>query len=1323
MSGQNVGNLESKLILDTDQFDRNLKKAEKSAVSAGSRIAAAFGSNAVSGVNKMYSALDRLSFKADGVGKDVSRIAQGIIFSQAFYRSVNAISSAVGGIFNLAKESEVAAGSFAVLLQNEEHALALVEHLKAFAAETNFTFATASDAARQLLAYGFQLKELDTVMTTIGDATAAMGDTQAFGRIARALGQIRTRGKLATQEILQLTEAGIPAYEILADKLQLTNEQLANIGHLGINSDVAIDALLSGIQERFGGSMALMADTVDGYLNNIVESFNATAVEITKPFYAAFKNILRAASELMSEIWSIARSSGAGGIINHFFSFKDTEIIRQLVGAFKILGASIANLFASLKPLFAEFTRIASTIGGVLIPALSLFLNFLSALAQLVASNTVLMKAFTIAVTALLVIKSVVLVVRALATAFALLASPVGLVIAGITALAAAFAYFTGRGSQVVSVINGIGQALNNLYKVKNEDILPPQLNDPPSLDGILGDLEDTGDAVEDLGDEIEDAGKKAKRANNGLQSFDEVFNLMENASSSGDNEITLPEFEFPDYGVGESPFAGFGFGFDTSGLESSMVDVQSIVDKMMSKVTDTATTLKDKIAPMMQNAFKFMFSDTNMDTSLFGSLTEFANTVVTVFTRDIIPMASHFTEKFIKPVASGFVDYLLPTTRDMLNGVIQISSNLLDNLGQVASSVYNVFAPVIELFGNILNGLMEGLYNAWANEGQNTVDALNSFVDSCSRIFQKLMDDILGPIIKPFCEGFQRVWDESLKDCMQEAVEFLLKLVQWASEIWTLVFEPVINYIIDEFKPLFESVFTVLADVLSGFLLGASEVLRGLMKVFEGVIEFLLGVFTGDWERALGGLHTGVDGVFQVVEGAWKGILDIMDGVLQWIGTFFGPEWERFCNLIRDILAGAGESMLKVIEGIKEMLHGVLEFVSGIFTGDWEQVWEGCKKIFSGFGEALGGTLDFIFGLFENIISYLATSFINQWKPVWDTCVSIFEGFKENIQKGIEWITDKWDTFIGWLSSIVQPLWEGFLNAAGNKMTEWKDDMQKALSFVEQKWNDFTTWLSGICSKAFNSFIEGIQERVSKWKESLSEKLKLAQDAFDRLIGWLKSTFSVVWESIITKLETVIKNVMSGIGKQLDAIKQVFSGLSTFLSGAFSGDWKKAIQGLVDIFAGIWKGLETIIKAPLNFMIDMINKVIKGINTIPNTLNKIPGIEMPTIPNVPKLATGGVVQRHTLAEIGEGNKREAIIPLENGTAIDMIASRIMQNVNTQQPKGRSVETPTYYQPETQSQTPNQIMYVGTLIADDRSLRELERKMSVIRLQESARRG
>ena len=54
------------------------------------------------------------------------------------------------------------------------------------------------------------------------------------------------------------------------------------------------------------------------------------------------------------------------------------------------------------------------------------------------------------------------------------------------------------------------------------------------------------------------------------------------------------------------------------------------------------------------------------------------------------------------------------------------------------------------------------------------------------------------------------------------------------------------------------------------------------------------------------------------------------------------------------------------------------------------------------------------------------------------------------------------------------------------------------------------------------------------------------------------------------------------------------------------------------------------------------------------------------TAPKIPKLATGGIVTAETLARIGEGNKKEAVLPLEQNTQwMDILADRIASRNNT----------------------------------------------------------
>ena len=66
---------------------------------------------------------------------------------------------------------------------------------------------------------------------------------------------MQTKGKVSTQELLQMAERGLPVFEILGKKLNLTKEQLGDIGNQAISSSVAIPALLEGLNERFAGSL------------------------------------------------------------------------------------------------------------------------------------------------------------------------------------------------------------------------------------------------------------------------------------------------------------------------------------------------------------------------------------------------------------------------------------------------------------------------------------------------------------------------------------------------------------------------------------------------------------------------------------------------------------------------------------------------------------------------------------------------------------------------------------------------------------------------------------------------------------------------------------------------------------------------------------------------------------------------------------------------------------------------------------------------------------------------------------------------------------
>ena len=160
-------------------------------------------------------------------------------------------------------------------------------------------------------------------------------------------------------------------------------------------------------------------------------------------------------------------------------------------------------------------------------------------------------------------------------------------------------------------------------------------------------------------------------------------------------------------------------------------------------------------------------------------------------------------------------------------------------------------------------------------------------------------------------------------------------------------------------------------------------------------------------------------------------------------------------------------------------------------------------------------------------------------------------------------------------------------------------------------------------------------------------------------------------WAKIITNVLAIAFNNLKPV---IENIKGVFEGLIKFIKGVFSGNWKQAWQGVKDIFSNIMSGLGNIVKAPINYIIDGLNKFINGVNKvqIPDWVPAVGGKGL-HIPNIPKLATGtNFVPEDTLAMIHKG---EAVVPkkfnpyangLDNSTIGNMLAGKQQIIVNVQ---------------------------------------------------------
>ena len=219
----------------------------------------------------------------------------------------------------------------------------------------------------------------------------------------------------------------------------------------------------------------------------------------------------------------------------------------------------------------------------------------------------------------------------------------------------------------------------------------------------------------------------------------------------------------------------------------------------------------------------------------------------------------------------------------------------------------------------------------------------------------------------------------------------------------------------------------------------------------------------------------------------------------------------------------------------------------------------------------------------------------------------------------------------------------------------------------------------------------------IVKYWEQIKAFLQNGIDWLVSKTDWVRDNFGIVGETIYNIFTSLLQGLLNIFDSLFTTIKGVFDGLIKFIKGVFTGDWKQAWQGIKDIFASVWNGIKGIvssvwqfIKSVFNSLVNLVkgivntiwgvikglinlitggmNVLIRGINKISfNVPDWVPGVGGKkmgfNIPQIPRLAKGGVISQPTQAIVGEAGK-EAVVPLENNMEwLDMLADKLASKI------------------------------------------------------------
>ena len=226
------------------------QRSDRFGLQIGKTIVVGLGVTAVGGIIALVAAFGPLKSAVQSVASE----------ALAGYASYERLGMALQ---SLAAREIVAAGGATDVKSAMAQAAPIAKELLAWTQklgiESPFTQDEVAQSFRLALAYGFTTDEAKTLTQTMVDFAAGSGATgDSMQRIALALGQIKARGNLAGQEILQLTEAGLNVRDALLKAgtvAGLTAENFQNLQEKGlIPADAAIKGIIKTLETDFGGA-------------------------------------------------------------------------------------------------------------------------------------------------------------------------------------------------------------------------------------------------------------------------------------------------------------------------------------------------------------------------------------------------------------------------------------------------------------------------------------------------------------------------------------------------------------------------------------------------------------------------------------------------------------------------------------------------------------------------------------------------------------------------------------------------------------------------------------------------------------------------------------------------------------------------------------------------------------------------------------------------------------------------------------------------------------------------------------------------------------
>lgn len=263
-------------------------------------------------------------------------------------------------------------------------------------------------------------------------------------------------------------------------------------------------------------------------------------------------------------------------------------------------------------------------------------------------------------------------------------------------------------------------------------------------------------------------------------------------------------------------------------------------------------------------------------------------------------------------------IDRMRPTVENALSTMLTGFSDFGLSLGTILSSEFNIatenlsewavnnsatigtffdniqltFSEVATLIGNVFSEISQILNNWWSGGAAVVFDQVCRAITDIGTTLMNVYNEWIQPVIDTAIGILSDFWEYTIKPIFENIMDLVKKVADYFSTLWNNILSPIVNWLVKTLAPVIKNVLNVIKGIFQTVFKVIGDVISGFLKAIGGVIDFLTNVFKGNWKKAFESIFDILDGILQsilgVIKGAFNIVIDALNGLIAGVYSVF---------------------------------------------------------------------------------------------------------------------------------------------------------------------------------------------------------------------------------------------------------------------------------------------------------------------------------------------------------------------------------------------------------------------------------------------------